>query len=100
MIAELGLAALWLAAALALLQLVAPALALGKGGPALSGVVVRWRSCRAVLALIAFAALSCCSRTDMSVLLVAMNSIRPSRGSTSSRAPGAITKARCCCGSR
>jgi cytochrome c-type biogenesis protein CcmF len=74
MIAEAGLAALWLAAALAALQL---ALALGAGGAsgrgmlAMRGVAVA----QGLLALAAFAALvALFLRTDLSVLLVAENS--------------------------
>ena len=74
MIAEAGLAALWLAAALAAFQL---ALALGAGGArgraiaTLRGVAVA----QGVLTLAAFAALiALFLRTDLSVLLVAENS--------------------------
>ena len=74
MIAEAGLAALWLAAALALLQL---ALALGAAGPAgraiatIRGVAVA----QGVLTLAAFVALVFLFlRSDLSVLLVAQNS--------------------------
>jgi cytochrome c-type biogenesis protein CcmF len=76
MIPELGLAALWLAAALALLQLFAGALALrGGGGAALGGVVRPVAAVQGLLALAAFAALVWCfAVTDLSVKLVAMNS--------------------------
>jgi len=74
MIAEAGLAALWLAAALAALQL---ALALGAGGAqgraiaTIRGVAVA----QGLLTLASFAALIMLFlRTDLSVLLVAENS--------------------------
>ena len=57
MIAELGLAALWLAAALAGLQLIAGALALTPRGASLAGVVRPVAIVQGVLALLAFAAL-------------------------------------------
>jgi cytochrome c-type biogenesis protein CcmF len=74
-IAELGLAALWLAAALALLQLVAGALAVaGKGDPA-AALVRPAAIVQGLLAAFAFAALVVLfARTDLSVLLVAANS--------------------------
>ncbi|MET1754769.1 heme lyase CcmF/NrfE family subunit [Novosphingobium sp. RD2P27] len=75
MIAELGLAALWLAAALAALQLLAGALALTKGGAAFGGVVRPVAVVQGLLALIAFAALiQVFAVTDLSVKLVALNS--------------------------
>ncbi|MDE2596983.1 MAG: heme lyase CcmF/NrfE family subunit [Sphingomonadales bacterium] len=75
MIAELGLAALWLAAALAVLQLVAGALALTPRGAGMAGVVRPVAMVQGVLALIAFAALILLfCQTDLSVKLVAMNS--------------------------
>ena len=80
MIAEFGLAALWLAGALALLQLVAGALALrggqnSGGNAALAGVVRPAAVVQGVLALLAFAALlAVFAETDLSVKLVAMNS--------------------------
>ncbi len=74
MIAEAGLAALWLAAALAALQL---ALALGAGG-AQGRAIATIRAiavAQGVLTLAAFAALiTLFLRTDLSVLLVAENS--------------------------
>ena len=75
MIAELGLAALWLAAALALLQLVAGALALTERGGSLAAVVRPSAIVQGTLALIAFLALiAVFAGTDLSVKLVAMNS--------------------------
>ena len=75
MIAEAGLASLWLAAGMALLQLM---VALGAAGEA---VATQRRPLRALafaqgsLALLAFAALMACfARSDMSVALVATNS--------------------------
>ena len=75
MIAELGLAALWLAAALCALQLLTGALAVaGKGGD-MAGLVRPAAVAQGLLALVAFAALiAVFARTDLSVLLVAMNS--------------------------
>jgi cytochrome c-type biogenesis protein CcmF len=74
-IAEFGLASLWLAAALALLQLVAGGLALTPKGAGLSGVVRPAAVVQGFLALIAFASLIWVfARTDLSVKLVAMNS--------------------------
>ena len=74
MIAEFGLAALWLAAALAALQLVAAALAL-RGSDALAAVVRPSAVVQGVLAALAFAMLVWLfARTDLSVLLVASNS--------------------------
>src|SRR3546814_13467805 len=74
MTAELGLAALWLAAAIALLQLALPVLGLWRGDERL------WRFARpagmlqALLALFAFACLiQTFAVTDLSVKLVAMN---------------------------
>jgi cytochrome c-type biogenesis protein CcmF len=75
MIAELGLAALWLAAALAGLQLVAGALALTGRNEALAGLVRPVAIVQGLLALVAFTMLVwlfCV--TDLSVKLVAMNS--------------------------
>ncbi|MBO9516854.1 MAG: heme lyase CcmF/NrfE family subunit [Porphyrobacter sp.] len=75
MIAELGLAALWLAAALAGLQLVAGALALTPRGATLAGIVRPVAAVQGALALIAFACLvAVFATTDLSVKLVAMNS--------------------------
>ena len=80
MIAEFGLAALWLAAALAGLQLIAGALALTPRGPtldrmALASVVRPVAIVQGLLAAMAFAALIVLfCQTDLSVKLVAMNS--------------------------
>lgn len=83
MIAEAGLAALWLAAALALLQLVAAALGLrmtrtetaGAGGAELIGAVRPVAVVQGLLTAFAFGALVLVFvRTDLSVLLVAQNS--------------------------
>jgi cytochrome c-type biogenesis protein CcmF len=75
MIAEFGLAALWLAAALAALQLVCGALALTPRGQGLAAIVRPAAAVQGVLALGAFAALILLfCRTDLSVKLVAMNS--------------------------
>ncbi len=75
MIAELGLAALWLAAALAALQLLAGALAVAGRGEALAALVRPAAAVQGLLALAAFAALiALFARTDLSVLLVASNS--------------------------
>ena len=72
MIAELGLAALWLAAALALLQLL---LALGIGRDSGAKIARPLALVQGVLTLIAFAALiAVFLRTDLSVELVAANS--------------------------
>ena len=75
MIAELGLAALWLAASLALLQLLAGALALTPGGASLANVVRPAAVVQGLLAALAFLALIIVfCQTDLSVKLVAMNS--------------------------
>lgn len=75
MIAEFGLAALWFAAALALLQLVAGSLALTPRGASLAAVVRPAAIVQGALALVAFAALlKVFAETDLSVKLVAMNS--------------------------
>ncbi|HEY0960021.1 MAG TPA: heme lyase CcmF/NrfE family subunit [Novosphingobium sp.] len=75
MIAEFGLAALWLAAALAGLQLIAGALGLTSRGQALGGVVRPVAAVQGVLALVAFVSLIVLfCQTDLSVKLVAMNS--------------------------
>ncbi|MET0589215.1 MAG: heme lyase CcmF/NrfE family subunit [Novosphingobium sp.] len=75
MIAELGLAALWLAAALAALQLVAGAFSLTKRGEGLSGVVRPVAVVQGALCAVAFVALILLFiQTDLSVKLVAMNS--------------------------
>ena len=75
MIAELGLAALWLAAALAGLQLIAGALALTPRGQGLAGIVRPVAIVQGLLAGVAFVALIVLfCQTDLSVKLVAMNS--------------------------
>jgi cytochrome c-type biogenesis protein CcmF len=75
MIAELGLAALWLAAALAALQLLAGASTVAGRGEQAAGLVRPVAIVQGLLAAIAFAALiALFARTDLSVLLVASNS--------------------------
>ncbi|MFN5783529.1 MAG: heme lyase CcmF/NrfE family subunit [Novosphingobium sp.] len=75
MIAELGLAALWLAAALAALQLVAGVLSLTGRGAALAGIVRPAAIVQGLLAVLSFAALVVLfMQTDLSVELVAANS--------------------------
>ena len=75
MIAELGLAALWLAAALAALQLAGGVLAFTRGGAPLSGAVRPVAIAQGLLALAAFIALVLVfAETDLSVKLVAANS--------------------------
>ncbi len=75
MIAEAGLAALWLAAALSLLQLFLGASALRPGGETLLRTVRPVAVAQAVLVAIAFLALiQLFLRTDLSVALVAANS--------------------------
>ncbi len=75
MIAEFGLAALWLAASLALLQLVAGALGLREAGRDLACVVRPAAVMQGVLAGIALVCLIILfARTDLSVALVAANS--------------------------
>ncbi|MGB7654592.1 MAG: heme lyase CcmF/NrfE family subunit [Novosphingobium sp.] len=75
MIAEAGLVALWLAATMALLQLVIGALALGQGRQSLGPAVVPVAVVQAGLVALSFAALVICFiRSDMSVMLVAANS--------------------------
>jgi len=75
MIAELGLAMLWMAAALAVLQLVAGALALRPATAALAGVVRPVAMLQGVLVACAFASLiTLFLTTDLSVKLVAENS--------------------------
>jgi cytochrome c-type biogenesis protein CcmF len=74
-IANLGLAALWFAAALAALQLIAGSLALRGGVPGLAGLVRPVAVVQGLLAALAFAALiAVFCQTDLSVKLVAMNS--------------------------
>jgi cytochrome c-type biogenesis protein CcmF len=75
MIAEAGLAALWIAAALSLLQLAFGISALRPGGEALAGSVRPVALAQAVMVAVAFAALLMLFlRTDLSVALVAANS--------------------------
>ena len=75
MIAEAGLAALWLAATMALLQLVLGALVLSRGQTSLGRAVAPVAVIQAALVSIAFACLvAVFVRSDMSVLLVAANS--------------------------
>ncbi len=75
MLAELGLAALWLAAALSLMQLGFGAAALRPGGEGLLGTVRPVAAAQAVLAAISFLVLiQLFLRTDLSVALVAKNS--------------------------
>jgi len=74
-IAEAGLAALWLAAVMALLQFALGALALGRGHRGLAQAIEPVAVVQAVLVSIAFACLiAVFVRSDMSVLLVAANS--------------------------
>jgi cytochrome c-type biogenesis protein CcmF len=77
MIAELGLAALWLAAALAALQLVAGFVTLAPRGEngALAGVIRPAAAAQGLLVALSFAALFVLfAQTDLSVKLVALNS--------------------------
>ena len=75
MIAEFGLAALWLAAALALLQMVSAILTLRGQGASLGAIVRPVAIVQGALALVAFAALvAVFAETDLSVKLVALNS--------------------------
>ncbi|MXP24640.1 heme lyase CcmF/NrfE family subunit [Altererythrobacter indicus] len=75
MIAEFGLAALWLAAALAALQLLSGCLSLTEKGQNLALLVRPAAVIQAVLCAAAFGSLLLLfARTDLSVLLVAMNS--------------------------
>ncbi len=75
MIAEAGMAALWLAAALALAQLVLGALALRNAQQAMAGAIAPVAVAQAALCAVAFACLiAVFVRSDMSVLLVAANS--------------------------
>jgi len=74
-IAEVGLAALWLAAAMALLQFALGALVLGRGQASLTEAMAPVAVAQAVLVSLAFACLiTVFARSDMSVLLVAANS--------------------------
>ncbi len=75
MIAEFGLAALWLAAALAALQLVAGSLAVAGKGGGLASIVRPAATVQGLLALLSFAALMLLfAQTDLSVKLVATSS--------------------------
>ncbi|MEJ6012179.1 heme lyase CcmF/NrfE family subunit [Novosphingobium aquae] len=75
MIAEAGLAALWIAAAMALLQLLGGALGLMKGREAAAAIVAPAAIVQAGFALLSFFLLiAVFVRSDMSVLLVAANS--------------------------
>jgi cytochrome c-type biogenesis protein CcmF len=75
LIAELGLAALWLAAALSLLQLGVGAAALRPGGESLRGIIRPVAIVQGLLAAFSFLLLiQLFLRTDMSVKLVAANS--------------------------
>ncbi|TCD05028.1 heme lyase CcmF/NrfE family subunit [Erythrobacteraceae bacterium CFH 75059] len=76
MIAEIGLAALWLAAALAVFQLVAGGLSLRPGAPPVLGQSLRPLAVlQGGFALLSFAALLVLfATTDLSVALVALNS--------------------------
>ena len=75
MIAELGLAALWLAAALALLQAVAGFMSWRENGSALTALIKPVAVAQGALCLISFGALLWLFYvTDLSVLLVASNS--------------------------
>ena len=75
MIAEAGLAALWLAAAMALFQLALGALALGRQQASLAPAIAPVTVVQAVLVLVSFfCLLATFMRSDMSVLLVAANS--------------------------
>jgi len=75
MIAEIGLAALWLAAALAGLQLLAGSLGLTARGEGLAGIVRPVAVVQGALCAVAFLSLIVLfCETDLSVKLVAMNS--------------------------
>ncbi len=75
MIAETGLAALWLAAAMALFQLVLGGLAVGRGRHSLAPAIAPVAVIQAGLVSLSFACLIVVfARSDMSVLLVATNS--------------------------
>jgi len=74
-IAETGLIALWLAAAMALVQLIVGALAIGRGQASLAPAAGPIALAQAGLAALAFGCLiAVFMRSDMSVLLVAANS--------------------------
>ncbi len=75
MLAEFGMAALWIAASLALLQFALGAVALQRQRPDLAGAVAPIAVAQATLCGIAFVTLiALFLRSDMSVLLVATNS--------------------------
>ena len=75
MIAELGLAVLWMAAALAVLQLFAGVIALRPGGAAMTGLVRPLAIMQGVLVALSFTALiDLFLETDLTVKLVAANS--------------------------
>ncbi|MFM5893523.1 MAG: heme lyase CcmF/NrfE family subunit [Novosphingobium sp.] len=75
MIAEAGLAALWLAAAMALLQFALGALTVGRGQTSLGSALAPVTLVQAALVSISFACLiAVFARSDMTVLLVAGNS--------------------------
>jgi len=75
MIAELGLAALWIAAAFSLLQLGLGAWSLQPGGAAMASGIRPLAVGQAIATMVAFAALiAVFMRTDLSVALVAANS--------------------------
>ena len=76
MIAELGLAVLWMAAALAILQLFAAVVTLRPGGAALGAMVRPLAVMQGVFVALAFAALiTLFLQTDLSVKLVAENNL-------------------------
>ena len=96
MIAELGLAALWLAAALALLQLL---LAIGIAGNTGARTARPLALVQGALTLVSFVALiALFLRTDLSVALVAANSHSAKPWIYKFAGPGETTKGRCCCG--
>ena len=96
MIAELGLAALWLASALALLQLL---VALGFSGEAGRAAIRPPAIVQACWHSSPFCALiALFLRSDVSVALVAANSHSAKPWLYKLPALGEITKARCCCG--
>ena len=75
MIAEAGLAALWLAASMALLQAAMGFLAIGRRREDLAGAIIPTALLQAALVLLAFGCLvAVFVRTDLSVLLVVENS--------------------------
>jgi cytochrome c-type biogenesis protein CcmF len=99
MIAELGLAALWLAFAMALLQLALGVMALRGGQRGLAGAIVPVAAVQAGLVTIAFFCLiAVFARSDMSVLLVATNSHSMKPLIYKISGTWGTTRARCCCG--